>query len=305
MKIDQIKRSPFTLYISGGLGNQMFQYATAYSYGKKFNREMRISTDSYFGYEWNKYCGFAIDHIVNNLNISSPEKWTVFFLHGKVSKLIGRILKKIFWQKGRIFKEKDLFIFDPTLLNNDYYDGLSGYFQSPLYFEFYNKEILSIYKLPISSNQALELKETISNTESSVAIHYRDYGELASGNEAVKNLFGDISIQYYKEAISIMDKRIEKPRYFIFSNNINSAKEKFSKINDITFFDYKSIYEWEDMALMSICKHNIICNSSYSWWAAYLNKNPNKIVIAPKSWGNLLKGKENNNNLFPINWELI
>jgi len=141
----------------------------------------------------------------------------LFFIYGKVSKLIGRILRKILWQKGSIYKEKKQFKFDPILLNNAHYDGLYGYFQSPLYFESYKKEIYSIFKLPLYSNQALEFKEAILKTETSVAIHYRDYGdETSAGNKTVKKIIGDISIQYYKEAISIHSP-------VTFSNNLNTS----------------------------------------------------------------------------------
>ena len=105
--------------------------------------------------------------------------------------------------------------------------------------------------------------------------------------------------------MDILNKYEKNITYFIFSNSMKSTKEKFSKINGVIYVDHKSKYVWEDMALMALCKHNIICNSSYSWWSAYLNKNSNKIVIAPKSWGNKLLGRENNNDLFPHKWCLI
>ena len=76
-------------------------------------------------------------------------------------------------------------------------------------------------------------------------------------------------------------------------------------IGNIIFVDFKSEYEWEDLVLMSLCHHNIICNSSYSWWSAYLNEYTNKMVIAPKNWGKKLSNSQNNNDLFLKEWILI
>jgi hypothetical protein len=296
---------PFILYIRGGLGNQMFQFACAYSYAKKYDRKLIINTDGYFGYKWNEDAGFLIDQIIPDLHISSNAKWSLFFSNGKILRILGKILRKLFWQKGMVYKEKELFIYDNELMKNEFYDGLYGSFQSPLYFESKNDNIISVMELPISSKSALKFKQKIDDTHNSVGIHYRDYGDLASGDANAKKIIGDVSIQYYKDAIGVLNEKLNIPHYFIFSNNINSAKKKFSGINELTFFNYKSENKWEDMALMSICNHNIICNSSYSWWSAYLNENKDRIVVAPKSWGNLLKGKEKGNNLFPNDWILI
>ena len=296
---------PLTLYIRGGLGNQMFQFACAYSYAKKYDRKIVIDINGYFGYKWNKDSRFLIDKIIPNLHISSTAKWALFFSNGKNLQILGKILRKIFWQKGVVYNENKLFTYDNELLKNEFYDGLYGFFQSPHYFESNKDKIISVMKLNISSKYALSFKQKIDDNYNSVAIHYRDYGDLATGDKITKKIMGDVSVQYYKKAIRILNKKLNNPNYYVFSNNINSAKKKLADIRELTFYDYKSKIIWEDMALMSICKHNIICNSSYSWWSAYLNKNREKMVVAPKSWGNLLKGKENNNDLFPNEWITI
>ncbi|MBL7086851.1 MAG: alpha-1,2-fucosyltransferase [Candidatus Cloacimonetes bacterium] len=293
-----------TLYIKGGLGNQLFQYATAYSYAKKFNKELIVNIDSYSGYIWNKDGGLAINQIIKNIQISPLANWTIFMKGSIMSTFIGRVSRKLLWQKGQVFKEKKLFIYDNELMKNGSYDGVYGSFQSPLYFNDQQNEIRKLFNLPISTITAKDFKQIINKTPCSVAIHYRDYG-TGAGSTEVKKLFGDLSDKYYKDAIAILNKRLNNPKYFIFSNNIAAAKEKFINIIGVTFFDYQSELKWEDMALMAECDHNIICNSSYSWWSAYLNKNKDKIVIAPKTWGNLLKGREIDNDLFPNEWITI
>lgn len=303
--IENKQNDTLTLYIQGGIGNQLFQYAAAYSYAKKYNRQIIINRDSYYGYAWNKDSGFIIDKILPKLNIMPPSFWTVFFEKGKFLEIVGKVFRKLFWREKRTYEEKINFCYNPMFLKNKNWNGLFGFFQSPKYFESCKDDILKIFELPILTEISIRYKRLIENAECPVAIHYRDYGDLSSGNERVKEEFGDLSVVYYEEAMDLINKSELNATFFIFSNSIKSAKVKFAKKADIVFVDYKSQCEWEDMALMSLCNHNIICNSSYSWWSGYLNKNVSKIVVAPKSWGKKLTNKENNVDLFPENWLLI
>ncbi|NQU33322.1 MAG: alpha-1,2-fucosyltransferase [Bacteroidetes bacterium] len=299
------KKSPFILYITGGLGNQLFQFATAYAYAKKHKKKVYINIDNYSWARWREHLGFDLDKIISPLYILPQSKWTALFSLGKISNIVVRIYRKLFWLKGSVFVEKETFVYDKGLMNNDSWNGIKGYFQSPYYFESVKDEIISMVNFPIYSKGALAFKDKITLLESAVALHYRDYADPSTGSESTKKVHGELSLNYYKQAISIVNKRVSNPIFFIFSNNTNSAKSKFSEFCGVIFIEYHTNFNWEDMALMSICKHNIICNSSYSWWSAYLNKNTEKIVIAPKSWGNLLKGKEECNSLFPKEWILI
>ena len=297
------KKRPVYLYLTGGLGNQLFMYSAAYAYSKKYNRELYIDKDSYSWYQWKENeVGFALDKIVNKLNIRPKSKLIFFFSFGGHRNIISRIFRKFFWMKGKVFIEKKTFVFEPELLNNGTYDGLYGYFQSPKYFETYKNELISLFKLPICTKDSQVYEKRISQVNNSVAIHYRDYKSL--GSVAVSNRMGEPSLEYYRQAISTIEDETKNSTYFVFSDNINKAKEKLSDIKNLIFVDYKSENVWDDMALMSICNHNIISNSSYSWWSAYLNTNSNKKIIAPKTWGNIFNNKIKN-DLFPEEWILI
>jgi hypothetical protein len=300
---NKYKKSSFILYITGGIGNQLFQFATAYAYAKKYNKKVYINIDNYTWARWSEKLGFDLDKIIRHLNIIPHSKWTFFLSKSNKIHLIGRIIRKLFWLKGTVFIEKKEFFYDKSLIYDDSWDGLKGYFQSPVYFESLKDEIVSMIKLKIYSQGALKYKDMITSTKSTVAIHYRDFSDRITGGETTKTVHGEPSLNYYKQAIGIVNEKVSNPIFFIFSNNINSAKLKFSEINEINFIEYQSNFNWEDMALMSMCEHNIICNSTYSWWSAYLNTNPQKIVIAPENWGNLLKGIDN--DLFPKEWVLI
>ena len=92
-----------------------------------------------------------------------------------------------------------------------------------------------------------------------------------------------LDVRYYKKAIEHIRKIVEKPTFFIFSDDLEWCKKSLGFLDDCIYVDYTQT-EIEDLKLMSFCRHNIIANSSFSWWGAWLNKNPNKTVIAPKGW---------------------
>ena len=136
------------------------------------------------------------------------------------------------------------------------------------------------------------------------AIHFRSYTFNGIDDS---NHIGMMDFDYYQQAIQIILEKEPKSVFYVFSDNIQGCKKVFDRFRNINiqYVEYKRTYNWEDMFLMSKFKNNIIGNSSYSWWAAYLNEHPQKIVVAPKSWGNLLKGREQDNDLFPQDWITI
>ncbi|RYX87554.1 alpha-1,2-fucosyltransferase, partial [bacterium] len=119
----------------------------------------------------------------------------------------------------------------------------------------------------------------ITNSENAVSVHIRR-GDYITDKEA-NSLMGVMPISYYNAAMEIINKKISKPEFYFFSDDLNWVKENF-KGDNYHYID--SGKDYTDLHLMQICKHNIIANSSFSWWGAFLNKNLNKIVIAPKNW---------------------
>ena len=114
-------------------------------------------------------------------------------------------------------------------------------------------------------------------TTNSVSLHVRrgDYLNL-------KNI-GVLDVDYYKQAVAYIRKNVEKPTFYIFSDDLDWCKKSLGFLDDCIYVD-RTETEIDDLKLMSCCQHNIIANSSFSWWGAWLNKNPKKTVIAPKSW---------------------
>ncbi|MGB6269589.1 MAG: alpha-1,2-fucosyltransferase, partial [Olleya sp.] len=109
---------------------------------------------------------------------------------------------------------------------------------------------------------------------------------------------------YYKEALSVIESKIEQPTYYLFSDDMDWVKANFKTKHKTVYVDFNdATTAFEDIKLMSNCKHNIIANSSFSWWSAWLNTNPNKIIIAPKQWFN--GDKYDYTDVVPKSWITI
>lgn len=145
---------------------------------------------------------------------------------------------------------------------------LEGYWQSEKYFKDIRRVLLKDFTLKKETNNFLKLKKLITKTNS-IGIHVRrgDYVKRA----VTGKYHGILNAGYYHKAIGIIRKEVKNPRFFVFSD-------------DPAISDFSGLTSPEELILMSLCEHNIIANSSFSWWGAWLNKNPRKIVIAPRRW---------------------
>lgn len=283
--------------ITPGLGNQMFQYALLLNYKlkgedifldlapcKNSQKHNKFELGSIFGIKYAEPTFFQKLKLIGpSFYIKSRE---ITFL-----KLINKILTKILnkritlsTKKYIIEKESDKeFNFNKEYLevkNDVYFDG---YFNSYKYFENIKEEIKKIFRFPeFKDEKNIGLLLKIKESES-VSIHIRrgDYLSGVNLNICDKNYFEN-AFNYIKNTVANLNIRI-----FIFSDDIEWCRNNLNFLKDYEniFVDWnKKADSYKDMQLMSECKHNIIPNSTFSWWAAYLNKNPKKIVVAPKYW---------------------
>jgi hypothetical protein len=210
-------------------------------------------------------------------------------------------VKGLFSKPFQIIKER-AFSFDASVLNCSDQAYLDGFWQSEKYFSPIASIIREDFRLktPITSQLQTITKE-IAATES-VSIHVRR-GDYIS-NPTTASYHGSCSIQWYQEAAKLMEEKLIKPTFFVFSDDYEWAKENL-RFNSTTFFIPPSPdgQECNDLHTMSLCKHNIIANSSFSWWGAWLNANPQKTVIAPKNW--FIAGPKNTNDLIPSSWQRL
>jgi hypothetical protein len=285
--------------LKGGLGNQLFQYAAGIGLSQHLHTSLKVDIRNLKSAD--KTLGTYRRYVLSNL-LHSPQICS----ESEISQISTNSLSKILFSFGsssfKAFKEKH-FHYHEEFLNLKGNIYLRGNFQSEKYFEAYKKNIFSqiqFNKLLLDTNDARILND-ISNAPS-LAVHVRR-GDYVS-NKIANDVLGTLPLDYYKASYNEICKGETIVNTFIFSDDINWAKENFSFIKNIFFVQSKGdSSDIVDFYLMQHCSHNIIANSSFSWWAAYLNPNPNKIVIAPKKWFN--KAPYNTKDLIPAGWLTI
>lgn len=272
--------------ITGGLGNQMLQYAFACKLKHLFPSEkILLDLTNFKGYEWHSY---ELDYVFDvKIPVASSLQVCRFTIPFSANTNFGSTLNKYF---GRFFirdiyeeKNKDYFLFNPApfaITKSCYY---SGYWFNEGYFSDIKDEILNVFsfKRPLNS-YSLNLKKQIESTNS-VSIHVR------RGNYLLFDEYKNICERpYYEKAIKYMKEHVNNPHFFVFSNDIQWCQENLGDLMDNYTFSENNDPQnnYIDMQLMSCCKHNIIAHSSFSWWGAWLNNNEGKIVVAPYKWKN-------------------
>lgn len=260
--------------IKGGLGNQLFCYASAYGIAKDNKQELIL--DKYI-YDTNY---FLRNYMLDNFNSINNKKLLRYTpSKNKIKQIIYKSIRKIlinYIYKAKLIPEKEEFRYQIIKedSNNLYLDG---YWQSYLYFDKYREEIINKFTPNVDLNSKCpNLLKEIEN-KNSVAIHIRrgDYVTFNGGK--------CLDIEYYNNAIKQLHNRENSLiEFYVFTDDIDFCKQNFSNVKNIKFIGEEAeLTDLEEFALMSKCKNFIIANSSFSWWAAYLASNRDKKVIAP------------------------
>ena len=281
--------------ITGGLGNQLFQYAFGRALSIKNKCQLKLDISSYQNYEWHDYSLRPFSIRENFADKSDCE-----LLKGEKFSFVRKIKQNIFNNKKFYYSEKDLRFNEKykNLANPAY---ISGYWQSEKYFKQVEEIIRNEFKIvipPSKPNQNLIKKI---EKENAISLHVRrgNYANI----KHVNKVHGTSPLSYYNDAIKVLIPKIPDPVFYIFSDDIEWAKKNLIINNETVFVDFNnSTTDFEDMRLMSMCKHHIIANSTFSWWGAWLNDSKSKIVIAPKIWFNDVNKNNQTENLIPSNW---
>lgn len=277
--------------LDGRMGNQMFQWAFARAYEAK-NGILPILDDSY---ETLKLQQFQLINYIKTVNKPIVNKVLrkiipIRNLRNKLTEIkftLPVVQEEIYYK----YEEKFLTIPPPAYFR--------GYFQCEKYYREIRPVLLEDFKLikPLNK-QNLQIFEKIKNTNS-ISLHIRRCDYLKSSR------WGVLDLDFYKKAVQIIqDQNNAEPTLFIFSDDINWAKNNMKFKQETVYVDVNSGKQgYFDLELMKNCKHNIIANSSFSWWGGWLNKNPYKIVIAPRPWRPFMKSTEEEYNLLPQEWK--
>ena len=270
--------------VIGGLGNQMFQFALYKALQKRFPEE-RVMLDLHCFNGYYKHRGFEIPKIFDvtyeEANWKEVAKVAYPYPHFQCWRFGSRLLPV----RKTMLQERADYAFEPTALTRDgdtYYDG---YWQHEEYFMLYRDDILQAYTFPAFEDKRNQDTALLFARENSCAIHVR------RGDYVNDKLFRNIcDLDYYRTAILRIKEMANPDLFCIFSDDIPWCQEHLSPL----LGQIKNIYvnwntgkrSFQDMHLMSLCHHQIIANSSFSWWGAWLNKYEERTVICPRKWWN-------------------
>ncbi len=250
--------------LAGQLGNQFFQIAAAYSLALDNDAEA------------------VFPDLVHNKKYGIPVNYQkIFFdLKVKTKRDVAYVYKR----------HKASYV--PIPYQSDM--EIHGYFQSEKYFAHHKNQILKLFAIPKDIHEYLTTTyEEVLNAPCTVAIHHRSYLK----EDPHQHFYAHQNRDYYLKAIAQFP---EDALFVVCSNDILWCKWMFAEIpRDFVFIEDEPYYN--DLYLMSLCKHNIISNSSFSWWSAYLNLNPEKIVVAPKRWF-VESTRESSEDIIPDSW---
>ena len=270
--------------MTGGLGNQMFIYAL--------------------------YLRMKHHHPKTHIDLSDMQHYHVH--HGYEMNHVFRLPQTELCMPQWVKKTMEILFFRVILERHEHgslrhYDGsvywplvyYKGFYQNLAYLEGYEEEIRRTFTFDLSkaSSRSLAWADRISADPQSVSLHVRRGDYLQP--EHYKSIGCVCQLPYYVRAVAKMNDCVEQPHYYVFTDDMQWVNENLP-IKDATYIDWnRSKDSWQDMMLMSRCHHHIICNSTFSWWGAWLNAGKETIVVCPDHWYADDKG---NIPLYPSNW---
>lgn len=284
--------------IIGGLGNQMFQYAAGRALSMAREQPLWLDISGFDGY--GLHYGFELKRVFDCPAEIASEADMREILGWQTSLFVRRILSRpgmaALRRKGFIVEPHFHFWSGLSQVPKDCY--LAGYWQSEKYFcgaadtirhDFSFKQSLS----PVNAKIADQIGQV-----NAVSLHVRRGDYISNPRNSIAH--GACAPDYYRAAIQYVSGQVEQPHFFIFSDDIAWVKENLKMDMPHRYIDHNHGAEsYNDMRLMSLCRHHIIANSSFSWWGAWLNQSASKIVVAPAKW--FADGK-NAGDLIPQGW---
>ncbi len=293
--------------ITGGLGNQLFQYALGKTLATNLNVPLKLDLSFFEDKHWERSKTLTQRNLeLPNFNIQAET--------ANKSELKQFLpLKQSFWDRAKRKVNRAVFNYQTIqegqlsnpleVLNiSSKNSHLSGYWQSEQFFESQRELIRKEFTLKIApSGENLRIGQSIQDSNA-ISLHVRR-GDLVTNPEAHK-LSGLCDMAYYEQAMNILEQSVDDPVYYIFSDDPEWVQENMKIKNTHHFItDNLDKKDHVDLWLMSQCKHHITANSTFSWWGAWLNPNPEKQVICPKNW--FKDPSKSTKLLFPSGWKLI
>ena len=292
----------FIVKLWAGFANQMFQYALYRSLKDK-GKNAFVDTGS-FTPNWD-FEDISIEDIFPNLKVENANPMLITMFNKRREDFTGKVIMKFKellkykYDNYTFYIKEPSFAFNSYLfdLDGDYY--LDGFWQSESYFENIADTLRKDFQFVPFKDEKNKSFESYIKDINSVCVHVR------KGLDYKKSITTDTcGVDYYKRAIKYIKDKVDSPKFIVCSDNIPWCKENLG-FCDREYVDWNPSAGYGnhyDMQLMAQCKHNIIANSSYSWWGAWLNNNPSKVVIGPKDWFNWKYCSIDTKDLIPNSW---
>jgi hypothetical protein len=285
--------------LAGGLGNQMFQYAVARQLAHALQTGLKLDLTYYDRQHLRAY---RLHSLKVSAVIASPEE--IAEIKGKANHLPGKVISRLKHELNlvpgwTVIRESRVRPVDRRVMAATGNVYLDGYWQSEKYF----KEIETLIRAEFAVQEPVGCRtQDIAGkieANNAVSIHIRR-GDYVL-NPETNRLHGTCSLHYYRQAVARIERQLAKPHFFIFSDEPDWAEANLRLDLPMTFVSHNGPdQDHEDLWLMSLCQHHIIANSSFSWWGAWLSRNPDKTVIAPRNW--FRRGGHNMRDLLPEDW---
>jgi virulence-associated protein VapD len=262
--------------LKDGLGNQLFQYAASRCLAEKRRVKLKLDVSEF---KRNTLRDYSLHHFNITAGITSDYQHLLV----RIRYAMKRQFAKLGLSGKNIIYQQNGLHFDEQFFKLGNWSCIEGYWQSEKYFTdiapIIRNEFVLKNKPDYINSKYLDKIQTVN----SVCLHVRR-GDYVSVQE-VNMIHGVCSLQYYADAIAYIDKHVDNPHFFVFSDDMAWSRANLKMGGRVVeYIDHNQQNAVEDLRLMSACKHNIIANSSFSWWGAWLNKNPDKIIVAPFKW---------------------
>lgn len=283
--------------ISGGLGNQLFQYAAGRALAVRHGMPLALDP-SWFEHipKSNTPRTFELAHYALAARVTVGYERLLCRLHN------GQIVGRLAWlpRPWRHVREKS-FDYEEFNIGRTGSVYLDGYWQSYRYFEHCRNTILAELTPPVPMSAQDQVLASMMHGQQAVSVHVRR-GDYVSNAKAMQN-HGVASLNYYRQAIARMHQRFADARFFVFSDDLEWARANLPLPANAVYVGHNGPENaFQDLRLMTLCSGHIIANSSFSWWGAWLSMAPSKHVIAPASW--FADGRATP-DLIPPDWERL
>lgn len=285
--------------LTGGIGNQMFQYALGRKLALKGNSVLKFDIDELVVTPPGRVTPRQYALHVFDIQAGIADKSEIEKLTCRIENSILKNLKKLgFFKRSHSFAPEPHFHFYPKVLDFEDNIYVTGYWQTEKYF----KDIEGVLRKDFSLKKEFGIanKEIAGEIRSNNAVSLHVRRDDYVTDPIISTYHGVCSLEYYRHAVEHIAAKVKNPVFYLFSDDMRWVKEHLRIHYPAKYVSDGILKDYEEMMLMSYCRHNIIANSSFSWWGAWLNANPGKMVIAPRPW--FVNSPMDTSDVIPEEW---